>query len=195
MRKSHLFDSKNIELLELEERKIWQNPEEILGTVEIKPDFSVADVGCGSGFLTIPLSQKVKKVYAIDVQTEMLDFLEKKIRKFEVKNIQLLFSKENEIPLENECVDLLVSVNTLHEFDDKEKMIAEIKRVLKNSGKVLIVDFKKKHTDFGPPINIRVSKEQALSIFRKGGFANLKWQDLQQHYLLVFSKLKMENKK
>ena len=188
MKKSRVFDPRNINVLEMEERKIWQNPEEILGAIEIKPDFVAADLGCGSGFFTVPLSQKVKKVYGIDVQKEMLEFLEQKIQKLEIKNIEPLFSRENEIPLENESVDLLVSLNTLHEFDNKERMIEEMRRVLKKGGKALIVDFKKKNTCFGPPVAIRVSRKQATSLFEKKGFATLNKQDLMYHYVLVFSK-------
>jgi ubiquinone/menaquinone biosynthesis C-methylase UbiE len=190
MKKSHVFNPKNINVLEMEERKIWQNPEEILGTVEIKPDFVAADLGCGSGFFTVPLSRKVKKVYGIDVQKEMLDFLEQKIRKLKIKNIEPRLSRENEIPLENESVDILVSMNTFHEFDDKERMVEEMRRVLKQGGKVLIADFEKENRGFGPPVAIRVSKKQAISLFEKKGFTTLKKQDLMYHYLLVFSKEK-----
>lgn len=188
MKKSHVFDPKNIDVLEMEERKTWQNPEEILGTIEIKPDFVAADLGCGSGFFTVPLSRKVKKVYGIDIQKEMLDFLEQKIRKLKIKNIELRLSRENEIPLENESVDLLVSMNTFHEFDDKERMVGEMRRILKQGGKVLIADFEKENRGFGPPVAIRVSKKQAISFFEKKGFTTWKKQDLTYHYLLAFSK-------
>ena len=188
MKKSHVFDPKHIDVLEMEERRIWQNPEEILETIEIKPDFVAADLGCGSGFFTIPLSQKVKKVYAIDIQKEMLEFLEQKIQRLKIKNIEPILSKEDEIPLENESIDLLMSINTLHEFGDKERMIEEMGRVLKLYGKLLIVDFKKEDTGFGPPVAIRVSKVQAKSLFEKKGFTILESKDLVYHYLLVFSK-------
>ena len=112
--------------MEAEDRKIWQNPEEILGAIELDRNYVAADLGCGSGFFTIPLSRKVKKVYGIDVQKEMLEFLEKKITRQKIGNIKLLLSGEDEIPLENKSVDLLISANTLHEFRDKEKMIREI---------------------------------------------------------------------
>ena len=188
MKKSHVFDPRHIAVLEMEERKLWQNPEEILGAAEIKSNFVAADLGCGSGFFTVPLSKKAKKVYGIDVQKEMLGFLEQKIQRLKIQNIVPLLSKENEIPLEHESVNLLVSVNTLHEFDDKEKIIEEIHRVLKQGGKALIADFKKENTGFGPPVAIRVSKKQAVNLFKKKGFTSLKAQDLPYHYLLVFSK-------
>lgn len=188
MCRNHLFDAKNIGVLEMEDRKVWQNPEDILGVVEIKPEFVAADLGCGSGFFTVPLSKKVKKVYGIDVQKEMLQFLEQKIRKFNIKNIEPLLSKINKIPLKDESVDLLVSMNTLHEFDDKERTIMEMKRVFKHGGMALIADFKKERTSFGPPVAIRVSKKHAINLFEKNGFAITKKRDLTYHYLLVFSK-------
>lgn len=86
MKESHLFDPKHIDILESEDRKTWQNPEEIIETLDLKPSYIVADVGCGSGYFTVPISRKVKKVYGIDFQKEILEFLEEKIRK--QKNIE-----------------------------------------------------------------------------------------------------------
>jgi len=191
MNRSHLFDPKKIDVLETEDRKIWQNPEEILRTIEIKPRFVVADIGCGSGFFTLPLSRKVARVYAVDVQKEMLESLEQKIRNLKIQNIEPLIARENEIPLGNKSVDLLVSINTLHEFDDKERMVMEMGRILKQGGKALIADWKKENTGFGPPVAIRVSREQAVGLFKKKDFTLLKKENLPYHYLLVFSKKKL----
>jgi len=188
MKKTHVFDPKHAAVLETEERKLWENPDQILGLVEIKPNFIAADLGCGSGFFTIPLAKKVAKVYAIDVQKEMLEILEQKMRKQKIKNIELVLSNENEIPLENGSVELLITVNTLHEFSDKGKMIKEMQRVLKPKGKIVIVDFKKEETGFGPPVAIRVSRVQAVSLFEVQGFKTVKTVGLPFHYALVFSK-------
>jgi len=188
MKKSHVFDPKNIDILEMEDRKIWQNPEEILEMVKIQPNFIAADLGCGSGFFTVPLAQKVEKVYGIDIQKEMLDFLEQKIHELKIKNIETLLSRENEIPLVDGILDLIVSINTLHEFEDKGRMVEEMGRVLRRFGILLIIDFKKEKTSFGPPFTIRISKEQAISLFEKKGFITLKLKDFIHHYLLVFQK-------
>ena len=75
---NHVFDPKHIDVLESEDRKDRQNPEEIIQLLNLKPTDVVADLGCGSGYFAIPLSRKVKKVYGIDIQTEMLEYLEKK---------------------------------------------------------------------------------------------------------------------
>jgi ubiquinone/menaquinone biosynthesis C-methylase UbiE len=186
MKNPHLFDPKNIVILEAEDRKIWQDPEEILGEIRLNSDYIAADLGCGSGFFTLPLSRRVKKVYGIDVQEEMLKFVAQKISREKIGNVELLLSEEGEIPLENNSVDLLLSANTLHEFRDREKMIKEMKRVLKPSGKAVIVDFKKAETGFGPPVAIRISNEQTKQLFEKHGFKTLKSRKLQYHYLIVF---------
>lgn len=190
MKSSKLFNVKNIEVLERKERRIWQNPEAILGRMKINPEDVAADLGCGSGFFTIPLSSKVQKVYGIDVQQEMLEALKQKIQCLEIENIEPLLLKGPLIPLEKESVDLIVSVNSLHEFDDKDSMIEEMKRILKAGGIVLIVDFKKETTEFGPPITIRVSKIQATKLFKQHGFILKKSEYLSYHYLLVFEREK-----
>jgi ubiquinone/menaquinone biosynthesis C-methylase UbiE len=188
MKDSNLFDAKNVDILDAEDRKLWQNPEKILDAIEHNRDYVAADLGCGSGFFTIPLSRRVKKVYGIDVQKEMLEFLRQKIKKQGIENITTLFSKENEIPLEDETLDLVITANTIHEFSEKEKMILEMRRVLRQDGKAAIIDFKKKATGFGPPVSIRLSKDQAMHLFEKNGFTVVKSKDLTYHYLIVFQK-------
>ncbi len=185
---SHVFDSAHIAVLESEDRKIWQDPESILAAAEIDPEWTAADLGCGSGYFTTILAGQVKKVYAIDVQREMLDFLEDKMRTMRISNIELLLSKTDEIPLENRSVDFLMSVNTVHEFDDRGRMIHEMNRVIKPHGRLLIVDFQKKETGFGPPVGIRISKAQAVKSFLKAGFSLRVQRNLAYHYLLVFTK-------
>ena len=187
IKENHLFDPKRIDILEQEDRSSWLNLEEILEKVEIKSDFIAADIGCGSGVFTIPLSYKVSEVYAIDVQKEMLEFVEKKIQKYQIENIKLKLAGENEIPLSDNTVDLLISINTLHEFDDRDQMILEILRVLKPNAKALIIDFQKKETGFGPPVSIRISKSNAINLFEKNGFEILQTYELKYHYLLVLS--------
>ena len=188
MAESHVFNPKRIAALESEERRTWQNPEKTLELLELKPSYVVADLGCGTGYFTVPLADKVKKVYGIDIQKEMLTVLEQKIKKQKILNIETVLSKENEIPLQTESIDLLLSVNTLHEFRDKEAIICEMRRVLRADGKAAIIDFKKEETDFGPPVAIRFSEEQAMRLFKKSGLTALRRHDLQYHYLIVFGK-------
>lgn len=188
MNSPHIFNPAHIAVLESEDRKTWQNPEEVFSAINFQHDWVAADFGCGSGYFTVLLARKVKKVYAIDIQKKMLRFVEDKMRKLRIRNIELRLSKPNKIPLEDETVDFLMSVNTLHEFDDKVKVAAEMKRVVKPGGTLLIVDFKRQKTDFGPPVRIRVTKEKAIGLFEDQSFIPSNTKDLPYHYLLTFVK-------
>ena len=186
---THLFDPKNIHALESKERKTQQDPKKIIEILALKQTDIVADLGCGSGYFSVPIAEKVDKVYAIDIQQEMLNFLEQKIREQQIANIEPLLSKEkNQIPLQNESITVLLTVNTLHEFQDKKQMVKEIHRVLKPLGKVAIIDFKKENTCSGPPLSIRVSQEQAINLFETNGLKTVKTHYLKSHYLLIFQK-------
>ena len=145
-------------------------------------------MGCGSGYFTIPISHKVKKVYGIDIQKEMLDYLERKMQKQRINNVETLLSRENEIPLKVESIDLLLTVNTLHEFRNRKKMIKQIRRVLKPQGKAVIVDFKKEDANFGPPIRIRISKGETILLIQEQCFEVSEEHSLAYHYLVIFLK-------
>ena len=123
MNKSHIFDPKKIEILESEDRKKWQNRHEIIKKLDLQSNQIVADLGCGSGYFSIPISNKVRKLYAIDVQEEMIKALEKKIFEQKIQNIETLISKKSRIPLGDSSVDLVLSVNTLHEFQQKKLVL------------------------------------------------------------------------
>ncbi len=84
---------------------------------------------------------------------------------------------------------MIVSINTLHEFAHRKRMIEAMGRVLKRGGRVLTVDFKKVETGFGPPVSIRVSEVQATKLFEEKGFASVTKQDYP--YLRVLSKRKV----
>lgn len=185
----HLFDPKNIQRLESEERKTQQDPQKIIKLFSLDASDIVADLGCGTGYFTLPISSIVNKVYGIDIQQEMLDYLTQKIQKQNITNIKLFLSKDvNQIPLESESVTALLSVMTLHEFQDKNQMIKEIYRVLKPGGNAMVIDFKKEATVSGPPVSIRVSQQQAIDLFTKEKMNLGDSQDLKSHYLLVFQK-------
>ncbi len=74
---SHKFDVKRAEILDSQDRKQFLDPDSILDRIGLRREMVLADLGCGTGFFTIPASLRVKKVYALDVQREMLDIIHK----------------------------------------------------------------------------------------------------------------------
>ena len=189
LNKSNVFNAKNIEILESDDRKNWQNSQQIIDLIDLKSHYVVIDLGCGSGYFSIPLSRRVNSVFGIDFQKEMLNYLKQKIEKNKIENIELLLSKADKVPLIKNCSNIILTVNTLHEFEDRNKVILEIYRLIDNNGRLVIIDFKKEKTSFGPPMEIRISNAQAINLFEKNGFKAIKSYDLKYHYLIIFQKV------
>ena len=183
-----VFDPKKIHILESKERQSYQNTKEILSLLSLKRDYIVADLGCGSGVFTIPLSENVAEVFAIDSEPKMLEFVNQKILKKKISNIKTRLSVNNNIPLNDNMFDLVLTVNTMHEFSDLDKTAKEIKRILKHDGKLCIVDFKKKREGFGPPQNIRISSRKAKTLFLNHNFEVIKLKFLRFDYFLLLKK-------
>jgi ubiquinone/menaquinone biosynthesis C-methylase UbiE len=122
-------------------------PEEILRQLDLKEDMIAADFGSGSGGWAIPLAKFLKegKVYAIDILEEPLSALKGKATLSNISNIELVRSDlENEkgSKIEDDSLDLVLMTNLLFETKKKKGMLIEAKRVLKNGGKILIIDWK-----------------------------------------------------
>ena len=119
------------------------NPIEVLGKINIREDFVVADFGSGSGGWVVPLARRVNKgiVYAIDISGAPLLVLKKKAKDEKLSNIKIIqadIEKGSQLP-DGSC-DLVLMTNLLHDVKNKEKVLKEGNRVLREGGHLLIVD-------------------------------------------------------
>lgn len=113
----HKFDVARVAVLEDEGRKEFLPAEEILRRIGVKEGIKLADIGCGTGYFSIPVAGLVGKerVFAIDVQGEMLELLRKKTKNME--NIIIVKSTEDRIPLPEESVVIAFMGGVLHELE------------------------------------------------------------------------------
>lgn len=150
------------------------NPNEILNKLELQEDMIAADFGCGSGGWVIPLSKILKngKVYAIDVQEEMISALKGKAEIEKIFNIETKRENlEKGSGLRENILDLVLMTNLLFQLDNKKGIISDAKKVLKSGGKILVIDWLK-DSPFGPKegrISIEEVKNQAKDIGFKIG--------------------------
>ncbi|MDD5433203.1 MAG: class I SAM-dependent methyltransferase [Candidatus Pacebacteria bacterium] len=150
------------------------DPGEILSSLHLREDTVAADFGCGSGGWVIPLANKVPDgtVYAIDVQEEPLSALMKKANLQGLSNItKILGDVENGISvIEGGSCDLVLMTNLLFQVEDKQAVFQEASRVLKETGKILVVEWSMEAT-FGPLQERRVSPGRAKDIALEAGFS------------------------
>ncbi len=134
-------------LLDSNYRRKLQPPDKIIKRSGIEPGMKVLEIGCGSGAFTTFVARALGnggKVYALDIQPAMLKQLEKKLAKpgnQDIKNIKLIQASAYNLPLENNSLDLVYMITVLQEIPDRQKALAEIKRVLKPEGILAVTEF------------------------------------------------------
>jgi ubiquinone/menaquinone biosynthesis C-methylase UbiE len=100
------------------------------------------DVGAGTGLLTLPLAERVDRVWAIDISTAMCDYLRAKASSADLENVEIIATSAVSLPLVDESVDLVVSNYCFHHLvdADKDRALVEILRVLRPGGRLVFAD-------------------------------------------------------
>ena len=133
-------------LLDSGYRRRIQPPEQLIKRSGIKKGMQVLDLGCGSGAFTPFVARTVGEkgeVYALDIQADMLEQLEKKLSKPEnkdIRNIKVIKGNAYKLPFDNGSLDLVYMVTVLQEIPDRNKALHEVKRVLKPGGVLAVTE-------------------------------------------------------
>ena len=155
------------------ERRRWQNPEAILRDVGLNAGFTFIDVGCGDGFFALPAARFVGekgRVYALDGNDEAIDRLNKKAAMQGLRNLVCKVGEAEETVLCEGCADIIFFGIVLHDFEDPVKVLTNAKRMLKTTGRLVDLDWKKEPMEPGPPLRIRLSEEEAALLIESVGF-------------------------
>jgi putative membrane-bound dehydrogenase-like protein len=180
--------------LDRPEREREEASAKMIEELNLQPGQAVADIGAGTGRLSLMMAEKVGeqgKVYAVDVQQEMLDIISVKLRQRNVKNIKLVKGTTKSPKLEKDSLDLALFVDVYHEFAFPYEMMLEISKALKVGGRAVFVEFRME--DESVPIKLvhkmteaQVKKEIALPEF------HLKWKEtvgtLPWQHVVIFEK-------
>lgn len=185
------FDPANSALLEDPERAAWQDPQMLLRTADVGPGYVVLDVGAGTGYLSLPAGARVAptgRVFAIDVQSEMIQKLRRRLREQRLANVFPVLSNEEHIALSDNIADAAFMVNVLHEVEGGHTL-AEVYRILRSGGTLLVVDWKKESMEKGPPKEERLSDAEATTLVERTGFDLTRSPAVgPYHYGLLFTK-------
>jgi ubiquinone/menaquinone biosynthesis C-methylase UbiE len=170
------------------------NPSAVLAHTDLKAGDTVADLGCGSGFYTIPAAQAVKesgKVYAVDIQESKLAVTQSTARQLGCHNITVVKADLDkpllDIP-EGSC-DIVITASILHEIGSRDGLLKNAYRLLKTGGKVLVVEWKKEIMPLGPAQELRVAPASLEAEFTHAGLRKLKDIPADSfHYAMLFTK-------
>jgi len=171
------------------ERRRWQNPEATLVDIGLKPALTFMDIGCGDGFFAVPAARLVGdkgRVYGLDIDAEALDRLNQKAEKEGLRNLNLKVGEAEETVLCEACADMVFFGINLHDFRNPSKVLMNAKRMLKPTGRLIDLDWKREPMKIGPPLQRRFSDKKAASLIKKAGFMiNAVKEAGPYHYLIV----------
>lgn len=172
------------------ERSQSHDPLSILTKAGLKPGMTIVDIGCGQGYFAIPAAKLVGKegrIYGIDIDAEALGVLNGKAAKEGLKNIKTMVSgAENAIACDA-CADIVFFGICLHDFQDPLKVLENAKRMLKPSGLLADLDWKKLHMEQGPPYDIRFDEAKASRLIENAGFKVRSVEDIGERFYLINS--------
>lgn len=140
--------------LDRSEREQEEAPEAAIESLKIKPGMYVADVGAGTGYFSIRMAKKVGptgRVYANDVQPEMLARLQDRVEKEKLTNVETVLGTQTDPKLPAGKLDMILMVDVYHEFSQPQRMLQEMKKALKPDGRLILVEYRKED----PSIPIR----------------------------------------
>lgn len=166
----------------------------------VEPGMKVAEFGAGSGAYVFELSKRVGsagKVYALDVQKDILGRLELEARNQHLNNIEYVhadFEKAGGSKLADASLDFVLLANTMFLLESKYSGLVEIKRVLKSGGKLAIIEWSGSFGGIGPKSDQIVSDTEAKDICAQAGLEfESAFSAGERHYGLIFAKSKMSN--
>jgi ubiquinone/menaquinone biosynthesis C-methylase UbiE len=176
--------------LEDPKRDTYQKPHEVVHALSLKPGEVIADIGAGSGYFTFHFARHVGekgRVYAVDVSSDMILYVNRRIRELKTSNVVSILADPDDPLLPDQSVNRFFVCNVWHHVENQAKYLSLMKKMLKPGGEVVMIDFHKKELPVGPPMQMKIAREDLIKQMESDGFRLTKEHTfLPYQYFLVF---------
>ena len=191
MNRLHNDPKAYMKALEDPKRDEYQKPHEVLKALSIKPGETIADIGAGTGYFTFRLAHHVGdkgKVYAVDVSADMIRHINRRIRETKSANVVSILADLDDPLLPEPSVHRFFICDVWHHVENQAKYLSLMRKMLKPGGEVVMIDFHKKELPVGPPMQMRIAREDLIKQMESNGFRLAKEHTfLPYQYFLVFA--------
>lgn len=174
------------------DREAEEHPEAALDEIGIPSGATVADVGAGVGFYTLRLAKRVGatgKVYANDIQPEMLQILRKRMKEAGLVNIEPVLGTPEDPKLPKGALDLELLVDVYHEFSHPREMLRKLRESLKPDGRLAMLEFRGEDPDLPIRPEHKMTVKQVLAEVQPEGFRLVRRSEiLPRQHILIFQK-------
>ena len=190
MHRLHQDPKAYIAMLDDPKRDAYQKPHEVITALKLKEGEVIADIGAGSGYFTFRLAHHVGdagRVYAVDVSPDMIVHLNRRIRDLKLMNVVAILAVPDDPLLADASIDRFFICDTWHHIENHDRYLGLLKKMLKPGGQIVMVDFKKAETPTGPPMEMRIDRDDLVMEMEKNGFHLVAEHTfLPYQYFLVF---------
>jgi arsenite methyltransferase len=191
MHKLHQDPKAYISLLEDPQRDAYQKPHDVVMALGLKEGEVVADIGAGSGYFAWRFTHHVGdkgKVYAVDINPDMIVYMNRRFRDMQLKNIATVLAAPDDPFLMDASIDRFFFCDTWHHIENKTQYLTLMKKMLKPEGQVIMIEFHKKELTVGPPVEMKIAREDLVRQMETNGFKLAKEHTfLPYQYFLVFT--------
>ena len=178
--------------LDRTERVAEEEPDRALDAINILYGSTVADVGAGSGYMTVKMAKRVGlvgKVYANDIQPEMITLLRQRLAKDKIANVELVLGAVDDPKLPKASIDLILMVDVYHEFQQPQAMLRHMYEALKPGGRLVLLEYRKED----PSIPIRIEHKMSvadakLEVEAEGYELSTVNEVLPRQHILIFTR-------
>lgn len=178
--------------LDREERDIEEAPDRALDAIGIAKGMTVADVGAGSGYMTVRMAERVGpggRVYATDIQPQMLAMLKDRLAKLQIGNVTLVQGAVDDPRLPPAAIDLILMVDVYHEFSRPQQMLRGMREALKPDGRMVLLEYKGEDPSIPIRPDHKMTVAQAKLEIEAEGFRLARvGAELPRQHILVFEK-------
>lgn len=178
--------------LERPEREREEQPAKLMKALKLRPGQVVADIGAGSGYFTFRITSEVGpkgKVYAVDIQKEMLDLIRKRMRDNRVTNVEPILGTITDPKLPAASIDLILLVDVYHEFSHPYEMTEAMVKALKPGGRLVFVEYRLEDPKVPILLVHKMTQRQVLKEMAVHPLRHVETSDiLPRQHIIVFEK-------
>ena len=177
-----------IDVLLSPDRIQTSDPLVILSFVPINAYETVADIGCGPGYFTIPLAKSLinGKLYAVDVNEEMVAACRERVRQARMGNVEVDKCGEFDFPIEPASLDGAFVAFVVHHAEDRGRFLEAVRGLMQPRGWCSVLEWFRKDTGSGPPMERRIDPGELEEVARAAGFRTMGWRPLNdEHYMMT----------
>jgi ubiquinone/menaquinone biosynthesis C-methylase UbiE len=178
--------------LDRAERVSEEEPDIAIAALKLQKGAIVADVGAGSGYMTVRMAKKVGptgKVYANDIQPEMLKLLNERLTHDKISNVETVLGTVDDPRLPDGALDLILMVDVYHEFQQPEAMLRRMHAALKPGGRLVLLEYRKEDPQVPIRLEHKMTVAEAKLEVEAEGFKLTKVDPvLPRQHILIFTR-------